>query len=134
LSYKLTFVTDTVLIDQTKYGIPNDKKALHEPGMNFMISNVWKPTKNASFTNRVQLFSNYVNNPQNIDIDWEMIYATRLNWFTELRINTHLLFSDNIKTPVMKDGKAVLNDDGTEKKTARIQFKEMIGLSLAFRF
>ena len=28
----------------------------------------------------------------------------------------------------------VLNPDGTPKKTARIQFKEMLGLSIVFRF
>jgi hypothetical protein len=61
--------------------------------------------------------------------------ASRLNWFTELKINTHLIFSDNIKTPVLdKDKKPVLNPDGTEKKTARTQFEEIIGISLAFVF
>ena len=135
LSYKLTFVTDTANIDQTKYGIPKDKKAMHEPGMNFMFTNTWKPAKNVSLTNRLQIFSNYIRNPQNIDVDWELTFTTSLNTFTELKINTHLIFSDNIKTPVLdKDKNPVLNPDGTEKKTARIQFKEMIGISLAFRF
>ena len=135
LSYKLTFVTDTANIDQTKYGIDKDKNALHEPGMNFMLSHTWRPIKNFSVANRLQLFSNYSNNPLNIDVDWELTMATNLNKFTELRINTHLLFSDNIKTKVLdKDKNPVLNLDGTEKKTARIQFKEIVGLSLAFRF
>jgi hypothetical protein len=111
--------------------------------MNFMFSNTWRPTDSKtgrpsntfSVTNRLQLFSNYIRKPQNVDVDWELTVATRLNTFTELRINTHLIFSDNIKTKVLdKDKKPVMNPDGTEKKTARIQFKEMIGLSLAFRF
>jgi hypothetical protein len=131
----LTFVTDTANIDQTKYGIDKDKNALHEPGMNFMLSHTWRPIKNFSVANRLQLFSNYSDNPLNIDIDWELTMATSLNKFTELRINTHLLFSDNIKTKVLdKDKNPVLNLDGTEKKTARIQFKEIVGLSLTFRF
>jgi len=136
LSYKLTFLTDTANFDQTKYGIPKDKKAMHEPGMNFMFSNTWKPPeKNFSLTNRLQLFTNYIDKPQNIDVDWELTLATKLSWNADLRINTHLIFSDNIKTKVLdKDKKPVLNDDGTEKKTARIQFKEMVGLSLVFRF
>ena len=134
-SYKLTFMTDTINYDQTMHGIPKDKKAKHEPGINFMISNVWKPTNVLSITNRLQLFSNYIDKPQNIDIDWELMAATRLNWFTELRINTHLIFSDNIKTPVLdKNKQPEKNPDGTVKKTARIQFKDMLGVSLAFRF
>jgi hypothetical protein len=135
LSYKLTFVNDTANIDQTKYGISNDKKAMHEPGISFIVSNTWRPKPNIALTNRLQLFSNYIDNPQNIDIDWEATFTTRLNWFTELRLNTHLIFSDNIKTPVLdKDKKPEMNPDGTVRKTARVQFKEIIGLSLAFRF
>lgn len=135
LSYKGTYMTDTLNIDQTKYGIAPDKKSKHEPGVSFMVSHVWKPFKTVAVTNRLQLFTNYINNPQNIDIDWEMILVANLNWFTDLRINTHLIFDDDTKTPVLdENNKPVLNPDGTTKKTARVQFKEMIGLSLAFRF
>jgi hypothetical protein len=135
LSYKGTYMTDTANIDQTKYGIAPDKKSMHEPGVSLVVSHIWKPYKTVAVTNRLQLFTNYVNNPQNIDVDWEMILTANLNWFTDLRINTHLIFDDDTKTPVMDENdKPVLNPDGTTKKTARVQFKEMIGVSLAFRF
>jgi hypothetical protein len=135
ISYKGTYMTDTITIDQTKYGIQPDRKSKHEPGLSFMVSHIWKPFKSVGVTNRLQLFTNYINNPQNIDIDWEMILVANLNWFTDLRINTHMIFDDDTKTPVLDDqDMPVLNPDGTAKKTARIQFKEMIGLSLAFRF
>ncbi len=41
-----------------------------------------------------------------------------------------------IPKPVSKIVKdmPILLPDGTEKKTARIQFKELVGLSLSFRF
>jgi hypothetical protein len=135
LSYKGTYMTDTANIDQTKYGVAKDKKSLHEPGVSVMVTHLWKPTKSISVTNRMQLFTNYVHNPQNVDVDWEMILTANLNWFTDLRLNTHLIFDDDTKTPVMdENNKPVLNPDGSQKKTARIQFKEMIGISLAFRF
>jgi hypothetical protein len=135
LSYKGTYMTDTLNIDQTKYGIAPGKKSMHEPGVSIMVSHIWKPYKSVGVTNRLQLFTNYINNPQNIDIDWEMILVANLNWFTDLRVNTHLIFDDDTKTPVLdENNKPVLNADGTQKKTARVQFKEMIGLSLAFRF
>ncbi|MCE5345819.1 MAG: DUF3078 domain-containing protein [Bacteroidales bacterium] len=134
LSYKGTFVTDTVRVDQTDFGIAKDKKSLHEPGVSFLISNVYKPVKNVSMTNALQLFTNYINNPQNIDIDWEMNVAYSLNWFTDVRFNTHFIFDDDTKSVVYKDGKAVLDDNGAKKKTARIQFKEILGFSLVFRF
>jgi hypothetical protein len=147
LSYKGTFVLDTgkteVLpngkkvyhIDQTKYGVPIGHRAFNEPGVSFMITNEFKPVKTVSITNRLQLFTNYIHNPQNVDIDWEMITTASLNWFTEVRLNTHLIYDDDTKTTVLdKDMKPVTLPGGAQKKTARAQFKEQLGLSFIFRF
>ena len=137
LSYKGTFVIDpayynnrydSTRIDQTQYGIPKNKTALNEPGASIMISNELKLNKTIDIINRLQLFTNYIHNPQNVDVDWEMIATTHLNWFTDVRLNTHLIFDDDTKTSEHN------RPDGTEKKTARIQFKELVGLSLSFRF
>ena len=133
-SYKGTFVPDTTRIDQTKYGIAKDRRSKNEPGASFLITNEYKPVKNVTVTNRLQLFTNYINNPLNIDVDWEMIVVANLNWFTDVRFNTHLIFDDDTKTVEIKDNKPVLRLDGTQKKTARIQFKEMLGFSFIFRF
>jgi hypothetical protein len=133
-SYKGTYVTDTIVIDQTRYGIPDNKKAMHEPGISLLVAHEFKPVKTISVINRLQLFTNYVNNPQNIDIDWEMIAVMNLNWFTDIRFNTHLIYDDDTKSQVFDGDEPVLNPDGTPKKTARAQFKEMLGLSIVFRF
>ncbi len=134
-SYKGTFVTDTAHIDQTLYGIPKNRKSLNEPGVSFMITNVFKPIETVTIVNRLQLFTNYIHNPQNIDVDWEMIATATLNWFTDVRFNTHLIFDDDTKTDELyKNGQPVLRPDGTRKRTARIQFKEMLGFSVFFRF
>jgi hypothetical protein len=135
LSYKGTFVPDTARIDQTKYGIPKHRRSMHEPGISLLISNEYRPYKTITVTNRLQLFTNYINNPQNIDIDWEMIATININWFTDVRFNTHLIFDDDTKTPVVdKSGKPVIGSDGNQKKTARVQFKEILGFSFVFRF
>jgi hypothetical protein len=144
LSYKATFVPaggkitkDSLLvgkIDQTRYGVELGKKSKHEPGASFMISKISRPLKNFTVTNRLQLFTNYIHNPQNIDVDWEMIAVYNLNWFTDLRLNTHLIFDDDTRTTVVEGGLPVKLEDGTDKKTARIQFKEIFGVSLMFRF
>jgi len=134
-SYKGTFVTDTAHIDQTLYGIPKNRKSLNEPGVSFMITHIFKPVETVTIVNRLQLFTNYIHNPQNIDVDWEMIATATLNWFTDVRFNTHLIFDDDTKTDELyKNGQPVLRPDGTRKRTARIQFKEMLGFSVFFRF
>jgi hypothetical protein len=127
LTYKGTFVTDTANIDQTKYGVPKDKRSLNEPGISLQVTNEYKPFKNITITNRLQLFTNYIHNPQNIDIDWEMIASAKLNWFTEVRLNTHLIYDDDTKT-------TVIDENEQPKKSARVQFKELIGFSFIFKF
>jgi ABC-type anion transport system duplicated permease subunit len=108
---------------------------MHEPGASIQITNEFKPLKTIIITNRLQLFTNYIHNPQNIDIDWEMIAQIKLNWFTDLRFNTHFIFDDDTKTIVKnEDGSPVLGADGKPKETARVQFKELMGLSFVFRF
>jgi hypothetical protein len=94
-----------------------------------MITNEFKPIETVTIVNRLQLFTNYIHNPQNVDVDWEMIATAHINWFTDVRFNTHLIFDDDTKTVDPE-----LRADGTQKKTARIQFKEMLGFSLSFKF
>ena len=135
LSYKGTFVTDTVHIDQTQYGIAKNRKSLNEPGVSFMISHEFNPIKTVTVLNRLQLFTNYIHNPQNVDVDWEMIATAHLNWFTDVRLNTHLIYDDDTKTAQQdKSGQPILSADGTVKKSARIQFKELLGFSVSFKF
>jgi hypothetical protein len=63
-----------------------------------------------------------------------VLFRSNLNWFTEVRLNTHLVFDDDTKTPVLdKNGEQVLAD-GKPLKSARIQYKELLGFSFIFRF
>ena len=134
ISYKATFVLDTVHYDQTKYGIPKNKRVLQEPGASLQITNEFSPLKTITITNRLQLFTNYINNPQNIVVDWEMIATAKLNWFTDLRFNTHMVYDDKVLIPLVdENGKPILGPDGVQKKGKRLQFKELLGLSFVFR-
>lgn len=134
-SYKATFVPDTLTIDQTKYGVPADRRSMHEPGASLQFTNEYKPFKKITMVNRLQLFTNYIHNPLNIDIDWEMILTANLNWFTDVRFNTHLIYDDDTKTTRLdEDKKPITGPDGKPLKNARAQFKELLGFSFVFRF
>lgn len=135
LSYKGTYVPDTVNIDQTKHGLLANQRARHEPGMSVQIDHKMTLWKDITIINKVRLFTNYIHNPLNVDIDWEMIATAKLNWFTDIRLNTHLIYDDDTLIPLFnKDGTKVLAADGSQKKVANVQFKEIIGLSVIFRF
>jgi len=85
--------------------------------------------------NRIRLFSNYIYKPQNIDVDWEMLADWQLNWFFTIRLNLHLIYDDDVRFTVYdQEGDPVLGPDGSQKKVAKAQFKEFMGLSLQFNF
>jgi len=134
LSYKGTFVTDTANINQTKYGIAADKRSKNELGAYLTINSKIVIFEKINMSNRVQFFSNFLSKPQNIDIDWEMIGTMPLNWFTDLRINIHLIYDDNTLLPVYERGEPVLGTDGKQKKAPMVQFKELLGVSFVFKF
>jgi hypothetical protein len=134
LSYKGTFVTDTANINQTKYGIAADKRSKNELGAYLTINSKLVLFEKINMTNRIQLFSNFLMKPQNVDVDWEMIATMPLNWFTDLRVNTHLIYDDNTLLPVFEKGEPVLGTDGKQKKAPMVQFKELLGVSFVFKF
>lgn len=134
LSYKGTFVTDTASINQTKYGIAADKRSKNELGAYLTISSKLVLFEKINMSNRVQFFSNFLSKPQNVDVDWEMIATMPLNWFTDLRVNVHLIYDDNTLLPVYERGEPVLGTDGKQKKAPMVQFKELLGVSFVFKF
>lgn len=135
LSYKGTFVPDTAHIDQTKHGLLAGQRSRHEPGLSAQLDHKVTLYKNITVINKVRLFTNYIHNPLNVDIDWEVIATAKLNWFTDIRLNTHLIYDDDTLIPVYNnDGTPVTAVDGKQKKVPMVQFKEIIGLSVIFRF
>ena len=134
LSYKGTFVPDTADINQTKYGIAEDKKSKNELGAYLTLNSKLVLFEKINMSNRIQLFSNFLSKPQNIDVEWEMIATTSLNWFTDLRLNIHLIYDDDTMLPVFENGEPVLDTDGNQKKAPMVQFKELLGISFIFKF
>lgn len=85
--------------------------------------------KSVSITSKLDLFSNYKENPQNIDVSWESIIGLKVNKFITTTITTHLIYDDDIAIAVDRDGDSIL--DGTGPRT---QFKEIIAVGLSYKF
>jgi len=135
LSYKNTFVLDTANIPQTAHGIPADRKALQEMGAQLLVTNKLNVWDGLEINSKLRLFSSYFNEPQNIDVDWEVNLKRRINWYFTVSANFHLIYDDDILFPLTDDnGDELKWPDGTVKKAPGAQFKEYVGLSFAFNF
>ena len=84
--------------------------------------------KNFSITSKADFFSNYLHNPQNIDVSWETQIAMKVNKYITVSVSTHLIYDDDIDVPVGT------NPDGTTKFSKRIQFKEIAGVGIMYNF
>lgn len=128
MTSKSTIVRDTVNIDQTKYGLAPNRKIKSEMGGYLKAKLLLKITDDISFDNKLSLFTNYLDKPQNIDVDWEATLKMKINYYINANISTHLIYDDNIEVPLF-------NDEGTQIGTGpRIQFKELISVGFTFKF
>jgi hypothetical protein len=85
--------------------------------------------KNFSITSKADFFSNYLHNPQNIDVSWETQIAMKVNKYITVSVSTHLIYDDDIK---VAHG---TNEDGSTKMVgSRIQFKEIAGVGIMYNF
>ena len=134
---KFTFVTDKQLSDEGAFGVKPGQTSRSEFGgyiRAIYSRNDFKSEflKNVSFTTKIDLFSNYAENPQNIDVSWETLIAMKVNKYLSFNFNTHLIYDDNIAVPFDK------NDDGSiesgESLRSLVQFKEIFGVGLSYKF
>jgi len=126
---KTTFVNNQTLADAGAFGVDLGKNIKSEFGGYLKAVYSKDIMKNVNFNTKLGLFSNYLNNPQNIDVDWEVLLGMKINKYLTVNINTQLLYDDDVKVAVDRDGDGV--NDGTGP---RIQFKEILGIGFSVKF
>jgi hypothetical protein len=95
-------------------------KALYE-------KEVWE---NVSLKTKLELYSDYLEDPQNVDVDWEVLLNMKINSVLSAQISTQLIYDDNTKLPV----EDTTGDGVKDKLGPRTQFKELFGIGLALKF
>ncbi len=128
ITSKLTIVRDTINIDQTKYGLDQDRKIKSEMGGYVKAKFLLKFNDDISLGNKLTLFTNYLENPQNIDIDWEATLKMKINYNINANISTHLIYDDDIQVPIF-DNEGIKIGSGP-----RVQFKEIISIGFTYKF
>ena len=78
-SGKLTFVTDTALSNKGSYGVEVGDKFRSEFGAFIKVAYKVELMENINYSTKLDLFSNYLNNPQNIDINWDNLITFKIN-------------------------------------------------------
>jgi len=128
-TWKLTVVTDQALADSAAFGVNPGENTKNEFGgyLRFFLNQ--GIMENITFQTKLDLFSNYLKKPQNIDVSWETLLSMKVNNFISVTLSTHLLYDDDIDIAIDND------DDGiTDESGPRTQFKEVLAVGFSYTF
>lgn len=136
LTARFTFVMDDELSAAGAFGVDPGENVRSEIGAYLRViysKNDFKNEflKNVSFTSKIDLFSNYLDNPENIVVNWENLIAMKINKFISASINTMLIYDDKILVPFDRDGDDLIEPGEVSRK---VQFKEILGIGFSYNF
>jgi hypothetical protein len=139
LTMKTTLVLDERLANQGAFGVTKAvydvdgnltrKGELYRMELGFLITNYYKKEiyKNVFWENRLSLYSDYVNNFGNIDVDWQIQFDLVVNEYVRANIGAHFIYDDDIKAKEQRDGEQVILGP-------KLQIKQMLGVGLVYTF
>ncbi len=92
---KIIYVGDTTLSNLGAYGVDPGKKTRFELGFNLGAYYKTEIAKNVTMENTLNLYSNYLDKPQNIDIDYLVNFVMPINKHLNTTVSFHALYDDN---------------------------------------
>lgn len=118
------FGVEGAKIDENGDPIPGTgETSRFEFGAYFRFLFVKDIAKNVNLNTKLELFSNYIENPQNIDVNWNTRIELKVNNWLSAMLGFDLVYDDN--TPITdKDGNT----------GPRTQFKELLSVGLSYNF
>jgi hypothetical protein len=128
LTLKLTLVNDNKLAGAGAFGVDSGKHMRSEFGGYMRIFLKKDLMENITFQTKLELFSNYLHNPQNIDVNWECLLSMKVNKLISATLSTQLQYDDDIS--ILKK-----QDDGKMKPVkSLVQFKEVLAIGFSIKF
>lgn len=139
LTQKTTLVFDQRLANQGAFGVDGaiydefgnlvreGKNIRNETGI--LITNQWKTEiyQNINLEHRLGLYTDYINNFGNIDIEWQLQLDMTVNQYVKANIGTHIIYDDDIKLKEEENGVQVT-------KGPRVQLKQLLGVGITYSF
>ena len=139
---KTTFVNDQKLADKGTFGVhkaeynsegiktKNGEQIRTEAGGYFRLTYKKDIVKNVNFATKLELFNNYFDNPQNIDVNWEILIGMKINKYLSANINTQMIYDNDIPVPFEHK----VNNKNIPGIGPRLQFKEVLSISFSYKF
>lgn len=122
-SGRFTFVLDKALSDSGSYGVKVGESWRGQFGPYLRADLNADLSKNINLTSSLELFTNYLENFGNIDVNWNVLVTLSVNKWLATTINLNLIYDDDI----------IIKSNANDPGGPRTQFKELIGIGLAYK-
>lgn len=146
LSGKITIVNNQTLADAGSFGVGFEKDAegLPMPGSGKRTRSEFGGTvkmlykvqlhPNIHLKTRIDLFTNYLNNPQNIDVNAELVIVMKVTKYISASISAFMIYDDDVDVTRETDQMDAITGLNKTRTGPITQFKEIFGIGFNYKF
>lgn len=117
-------VNNDSLANAGAFGVDSGSHVKTEFGAYASVSYAKKFSETATYIGRIDFFSNYLHDPQNIDINMTNLLSVKVAKLLSMTLAVNLVYDNDIST---------VNADGTVGGP-KLQLQEIFGIGLAYKF
>lgn len=128
LTLKSTYVFDEKLSNEGAFGVQPGDRSRHELGI--LVRTKWEKEifKNVAMENYLELYTDYINEFGNIDVEWILNFQFKINKVFQASFRSHLIYDNDIKIKETNEAGEV------EILGARVQLKQQLGIGIIYNF
>ncbi|MEO8962382.1 MAG: DUF3078 domain-containing protein [Ginsengibacter sp.] len=121
ITSRWTFVNNDILSAKGAYGVTPGEKIKNEIGAFASITYLKNLNKIITYNGRLDLFSNYEHNPQNVDVMMNNMFTAKLSKVLTASLGLDLIYDDDVKL------------FGPNNDSPGLQLKQMIAAGLSIK-
>lgn len=121
LTSRVVIVANDFLSRKGSYGVPAGSHAVNEMGAFASLNYNDRLPRDVTYKGRLDLFSNYLNKPQNIDVFMTNLIAFKINRFFSVTYTLDMIYDDDVKL------------FGDEKNSPSLQVKSLLGIGFLMK-
>lgn len=119
-TYRATIVRDQNLSDVGAFGVDPGENIRHELGAYLRFLYRADIMKNINMAYRLELFTNYLDRPENVDVNTEVLFTFKINKYISATLNMQAIYDNDITAP--------------GKNGPRMQFRQVLGIGFSAKF
>jgi hypothetical protein len=129
---KSTFVLNDSLSQAGTFGVDAGARSRHEIGGTIRIGLKQDVTENVTYTARLDLFSNYLEEPEAIDVFTDHLLTLKVNDWLATTLGLTLIYDKDVELTLREPDPDLPEDLG--EKGPGIQLKQILAVGLSLKF